>query len=114
MAQTPKVFTPATVLSASVAVMYTQPVNSLGQVLRATVYNTDTVARQITVYRVTSGGSPGTTNIILSGAGGRVMPGQELIINALAGMVLNPGDTIQALADVTSVVNFFMSGYEST
>ncbi len=114
MAQALKVFTPATQLTASAVAMYTQGANSLGQVIRATVYNTDTVARQITVYRVPSGGSAATANIILSGAGGRVMPGQELILNALAGMVLNAGDAIYALADVTSVVNFFMSGQVST
>ena len=98
MAQTLLVMTPVTQLTAAATVLYTQPVNSVGQILRAFVYNTDTVPRVITLYRVASGGSPGATNLILSGAAGKVLNGQELIINVLAGMSLNPGDTIQGLA----------------
>jgi len=113
MAQDLVVMTPVTQLTASATVLYTQPVNSKGQVLRAAVYNTDTVPRQITLYRVVSGGSPGTSNLILSSNAGRVLNGQELVIPVLAGMVLNPGDTIQGLADAANVVNFFMSGYNN-
>lgn len=113
MAQTPVVMTATTQLTASAVVMYTQGANSVGQVLRAVLYNTDTSARQVTIYRVPSGGSPGTTNIVLSGQGGRVMAGQDMVVNVLAGMTLNAGDTIQALADSASVVNFTMSGYNN-
>lgn len=113
MAQVPTVFQPGTQLAATATVLYTQPANSYGQVVRAVVYNTDTVARQITIYRVPSGGSPGTTNIVVGSTGGRVMVGQDMSLPSLAGMVLNPGDTIQGLADVASKVNFFMSGYVS-
>ena len=113
MAQDLVVMTPVTQLTASAVVMYTQPVNSKGQILRAGVYNTDTVPRVVTIYRVPSGGSPGTTNIVVASTAGRVLNGQDVIFNALAGMVLNPGDTIQALADAANVVNFFMSGYNN-
>lgn len=105
--------TATTQLTASAVVMYTQPVNSVGQVLRAVVYNTDTVPRQVTVYRVPNGGSPGTTNIVLSSLAGKVPAGGDMVINVLAGMTLNAGDTIQALADAANVVNFTMSGYNN-
>ncbi len=114
MPQIPKVFTPATSLASSANIVYQQAANSVGQVLRAVAYNTDTVPRQLTVYRVPAGGAPGATSILLSGAGGRIMAGQELIVNGLSGMVLNPGDAIWAMADAAAVMNFFMSGYEST
>ena len=113
MGQVVSVFQPGTQLAATATVLYTQPSNSYGQIVRAVVYNTDTVPRQITIYRVPSGGSPGTTNIVISGTGGRVMVGQDMSLSSLAGMVLNPGDTIQGLADSASKVNFFMSGYLS-
>lgn len=113
MAQTPIVMTATTRLTASAVVMYEQGANSVGQVLRATVYNSDTSARLVTVHRVADGDTPTGANTILSGAAGRLLPGQEMVINALAGMVLNAGDSIQALADVTNVVNFTMSGYNS-
>lgn len=114
MAQTPIVMTPVTQLGASATVLYTQPANSIGQVLRAVAYNTDTVPRQMTIYRVPSGGSPGTNNILVSGQGGRVMNGQSVVVDVLAGMSLAAGDTIQGLADAGSVINFSMSGYINT
>lgn len=114
MAQSLLVMTPTTQLTTSAVVMYTQQVNSKGQVVRATVYNTDTVARQVTVHRVASGDTPGTDNVVLSGLSGRVMAGQAMVIDVLAGMILDPGDTIQALADAANVVNFTMSGYNNT
>lgn len=114
MAQSVEVFTPVTQLGIGVAVMYTQPANSSGQVVRAIIHNIDTVPRTVTVYRVASGGSPTNANKVTSGSGGRIMPGETRVLNELAGMVLAAGDTIQALADAATVVNFAMSGYNNT
>lgn len=111
MAQQPALFTAVTQLTATAAVLYTCPVNSIAQIVRAVAYNTDTVARSVTIHRVPSGDTPATANIIVASYAGRIPAGQTLVFAGLAGMVLNPGDTIQALADSAGVVNITMSGY---
>jgi len=114
MAQSPKVFQPGIQLGLAATVLYTQPANSVGQVLRAVAYNSDTVARQITLYRVPAAGSPGPTNLIIGGQSGRLAAGQSLVINAFAGLTLNAGETLQGLCDAAAVINVFISGYDNT
>lgn len=114
MAQRPLLMTQPTYFGAGATVFYTQGVNSVGQVLRATAYNNDTVTRQITLYKVPSGGSPGASNTIMSGQGGRILAGQSIVLDILAGAALDPGDTIQGLADAATKVVFSMSGYINT
>lgn len=115
MPQNPIVMTASVQLGVAASVLYTQGANSVGQILRASVYNTEaSVTRQITIYRVAAGGSPGVTNIVTSGQGGRVMAGQDMVLNALAGMSLAAGETIQGLCDSAAKVNFVMSGYDNT
>lgn len=114
MAQQPTLFTAVTQLTATAAVLYTCPVNSVAQIIRAVAYNSDTVARVVTIHRVPNGSTPLASNIIVASYAGRIPAGQSLVFAGLAGMVLNPGDTIQVLADSATVVNFTMSGYLST
>lgn len=114
MAQRAIVMTQSTYFGVGATVFYTQAVNSTGQVLRAVVFNNDTVARVITLYKVASGGSPGASNTIMAGTGGRLLPKQSAVIDVLAGMTLDPGDTIQGLADAATMVTFTMSGYLNT
>jgi hypothetical protein len=106
--------TQPTYFDATATVFYTQAVNSVGQVLRATVFNNDVVARQITLFRVPVAGSPGANNTIMAGQGGRLLSKQSAVIDVLAGATLDPGDTVQGLADAGNMVVFTMSGYITT
>lgn len=115
MSQVVVLMTPVTQLGTGATVLYTQGANSIGQVLRATLYNTEaSTTRLVTLYRVASGGSPTAANTILGGQSGRILAGQAMVVNVLAGMALQPGDTIQGLADAATAVNFTMSGYNNT
>ena len=109
MAITPAVFQPGIQLTASPVAIYTVP--SVGQsvIRRAVFTNTDTSPRTITVHRVPNAGSASTSNRVISAF--RLSPGQAYIATELSNMVLNAGDSIQALADTTSVVNAFISGF---
>lgn len=90
------------------------PVSPTKWLLKRTVFtNTDSSAREITVYRVSSGDTPVSANIVidsqtLAAAGST---GCTYVAVELADMVLNPGDKLYALADVTNVVNVTASGF---
>jgi len=114
MTQRPIVMTQPTYFGAAATIFYSQSANSVGQVLRATVYNNDTVARQITLFRVPAAGSPGANNTIMAGQGGRLLPKQSAVIDVLAGATLDPDDSVQGLADMGNMVVFTMSGYTNT
>jgi hypothetical protein len=75
---------------------------------QATFTNTDTVARTITVYRVPSGGAAAAGNLIIQAQS--LSAGQSYDPPSLKNMVLNPGETLQALASTAAVVNVFVSG----
>lgn len=75
---------------------------------QATFTNTDAVARTITVHRVPSGGAAATGNMIIQAAS--LSAGQSYDPPSLKNLVLNPGETLQALASTATVVNFFASG----
>lgn len=82
-------------------------------ITRARATNSDAAtAYTLTVYRVASGGSAGTTNIIINARS--IAPSGSDLLPELNGMVLNAGDTIQALASTTAKINFTASGYTST
>lgn len=70
--------------------------------------NTDTGTRVITIYIVPFGTSPATSNITTPPlsilAGGNYNGRNEY------GMVMNPGDSLWAFADVGAKVNIFASG----
>lgn len=90
------------------------PTSPTKWLLKRTVFtNTDTTARSITVYRVPSGGTPVSANIVIDAQ--TLQPAGETgctyVAVELADMVLNPGDKLYALADVTNVVNVTASGF---
>lgn len=111
MPSVPKVLQPGVQLGTTNTVLYSQPANSHALITRLILYNTGGSARVVTVYRVPTGAVPATSNIVIGGAGGRILPGQTLVAGALAGMVLEGGESIQAIADVAAEVNATMSGY---
>jgi hypothetical protein len=95
-------------LSNAAAVLFTCPTNSLALVQNCTFANTDVGNHTITVYVVPAGQG--------IGAGNRVIPSQSISAlgtfqsRELFGVVLSPGDTIQALADTSGVVNALLDG----
>lgn len=111
MTVTPAVLQPGTQLSNSAASIYTTGANGRTLVKRAVFTNVDTVTRLLTVYRVQSGGSATTGNIIINAL--RLAPGESYVAPELTNMVLNAGDAIFAKGDAASVINAFMSGFNT-
>lgn len=105
----PAVLCPETQLTNSVATYITGPANSKIVIKQASFTNGTGGAVTITVHRVVSAGTAGATNIVIparSIAAGAVDRAPELF-----NMVLNAGDTIQALASAAASINFTASGF---
>lgn len=107
--------TPATIfgpsqLAASAAILGALvPANGLQIIKRAVFTNTNNAPVSITVYVVRSGQTAVTADEVISGqvlSAGQTYPSPELSF-----MVLNPGDSIWALASVAGVVNAVASGF---
>lgn len=88
-------------LTASAATVLSTGANEAATVTRVQAYNSDTTARLVTIYQIDSGGSAGATNLIHRQT---VYAGQSTSID-IAGVNIDGGAFLQALADVTSVVN---------
>lgn len=95
-------------LTASAATYVTASGTSKVIIKSAVFTNTDSVARTITVHRVASAGSAAATNIVINAFS--LTAGQAYVSPELANMVLNAGETLQALASTTAVVNINVSG----
>lgn len=95
-------------LTASAATYVTAGGTSTIIIKSAVFTNTDASARTITVHRVPSGGSATTGNRVISAFS--INAGQAYVAPELVNMVLAPGETLQALASTTSVVNIQVSG----
>lgn len=110
MAVTPKKLFDPQMLTGSAATYYTVPANTKTLIKKLTLTNTDSVARTITLHLVPTGGSASATNMILDARGVATLDTLEAF--EVEGQLLNAGDTIQALASTTSVVNIQASGVE--
>lgn len=95
-------------LTASAATYVTAAGVSKVVIKSAVFTNTDTVARTITVHRVPSAGSASAGNMVISAFS--LSAGQAYVAPELANMVLNAGETLQALASTAAVVNINVSG----
>jgi hypothetical protein len=109
---TPAVLQAGVVLTTSAVAYITGPANSQVIVKRAVFNNTTAGAVTFTVYRVPSGGSVGTGNQIISARS--ISAGGTDLAPELANMVLNAGDTVQALASAGTSINMFASGFVAT
>lgn len=109
MTISPAILTPSAQLTNAAASIYTVPANGKAVIKRAVFTNVDTVTRLLTVHRVASGGSATTANQVITTQ--RLTPGEAYVAAELANMVLDAGDSIQALADANTAVNATMSGY---
>lgn len=77
-------------------------------ITKATITNLDTVQRTVTVYRVPSGGTAGSTNIIVNAL--PIQAGETEAL-PLSAQPLLGGQTLQATTDLDNMVNINV-GYE--
>ena len=110
MSATPKRFVEGGQLTASAATYYTCPSNTKALIKKLTFTNNDTSARTVTVYLVPSAGTAGVTNILTKAAS--IAAGATYEAFEAEGHILTAGATLQALADVTSMVTINASGVE--
>ena len=95
-------------LTASAAAYVTAGASQVIIIKSCVFTNTDAAAKTITVHRVPNAGSATTGNRVISAFS--LAAGQAYVAPELANMVLANGETLQALASVTSVVNIAVSG----
>ncbi|HVX58076.1 MAG TPA: hypothetical protein VHA37_10245 [Candidatus Saccharimonadales bacterium] len=109
MTISPAVLQPGTTLSTSAASVITAAANTQAIVKRAVVSNPAAGAVTFTVYRVPVSGTPVASNEIIPA---RSIPaGGTDLCPELTNLVLNAGETVQALASTGSSLNFFASGF---
>lgn len=73
--------------------------------IEITLHNTDTVARQVDVHFIKTGGSAGDLNKVIGHGSGNELKADETRVYPFQPM-LGVGDFIQAKADVTAKVAF--------
>jgi hypothetical protein len=99
---------PAQTLTTSAASVCTAPGNTQTNITAATAFNSSAGAVKMTVYRVSSGGSAATSNLI---AEKTLATREAYSCPELLGQTLEPGAAIWALADAASAINIHISGY---
>lgn len=97
-------------LTNAAAIYYTST-NIRTRVDKMSFTNVDTAnPHTVTVYLVPNGGSPGVTNIITDARS--IAAKQTWNSPDMVGQILNPGDTIQALADASAQVVVSAAGVQ--
>ena len=94
MSTVPSVLVAGVALTAADAVYFTASAGNRTTVKSASVTNTTAGVVALTVYRVPSGGSPASTNTVISARS--IAVGETYNCPELVNKVLAPGDTIQA------------------
>ena len=102
----------SSLVAAATATYYTVAASTRARIDAVALTNTDTVARTVSVYLVSSGGSAGVSNIVLQSYS--LAPGQTIRVKGAMGQVLQTGGKIMAVASVANVVNIYASGVEVT
>lgn len=102
----------SSLIAATGTTYYTVAASTRTRIDAMVLTNTDTVARTVSVYLVSSGGSAGDSNVVLSSF--NLAPGQTLRVKGAIGQVLQTGSTIRASASVANKVNIYASGVEVT
>lgn len=106
---TPAVLQPGATLGTSAGAIITAAANTTDIIKRAVFSNPTGAAVTFTVYRVPSGGSISTGAIVISARS--IAAGGTDLAPELSDMVLNAGDSIEALASAASSINAFASGF---
>lgn len=96
-------------LGTSATPYVTAQANTNIQLLKVTFLNNSASARTVTAHIVKSGGSAGSSNAIIVTA--TIPAYKSWDAPSLAGHALNPGDTLQALADSGSAVVIHATGF---
>ena len=111
MTVTIKVLIPAKQAENSQTTQYTA-VNCKAIIDKATVTNTSANNVTLSVNLVTSGGSPGASNLIMDARA--IAPDESYTCPELVGQVLEPGGFISTLASSASALTIRFSGREIT
>lgn len=96
-------------LGTAASVLYTSPANTTARLSSVTFTNQDTVAREVSAHLVKAGDSPANSNRVV--APYVLGPGEAWTCPHL-NHNLNPGDSVQALADAAGVVSVYGSVIE--
>src|SRR5882672_8957010 len=95
-------------LTNAVATYLTAPVNTTYRIGRAAFSNPTGGAVTVTVYLVPAAGAAGVANEIVNAV--NVAAGSTYVSPELAGQVLPPGSTLQALASAGASIVLYASG----
>jgi hypothetical protein len=99
----------------SAGAVYTSPANTTSVITRAVATNVTAGAATLKLWIVRSGGARADANIIVgaAAAGQSISAGpvEPTVLNALAGLVLRPGDALHALSDTATAINLVASGW---
>ena len=111
MATTPKPIIPGSLLTGSAATYYTCPASTRCVVKKLIFCNTEAATPYtVTVYRVPSGGSAGSTNIVVNAHA--IDAAESWECYQMENHILAPGDLIQAFCSTNAKVAITGSGIE--
>ena len=111
MTVTVRVLVPPLQLQAVQTTQYTAT-NVRAIIDKATVTNTDTVARTFSVNIVTSGGAAGNANLVIDTRS--VQPDETYLCPELVGQAIEAGGFISTIASAATALTFRVSGREIT
>lgn len=111
MTVTVKVLVPPLQLQATQTTQYTAT-NCKTIIDKATITNTDTVNRTVSVNLVTVSGSAGNSNLVIDDK--TIVPGETYLCPELVGQSLEPGGFISTIASAATALTFRVSGREIT
>jgi len=94
-------------VGSAATIIVNSPSNAALTFIQATATNVDSASHNLTLYRVSSGGSAGTANII--GADAMVISGGVTAALPIVGQSLIQGQMLEGKADAGSVVNVNVS-----
>lgn len=108
----PKALNNGATLTTSTAGYYTVPAGAVTTITQASLVNSDTVNRTVSLWVVPSGGSPNAANIRIKDK--TLTPGESWVPFVIIGKKMGQGATVQAVCDANSVVSLDLSGTEVT
>lgn len=95
-------------LGNTVSTLYTSPAGTTTSITTCVVNNVDPSVQTYTIHVVPSGDTADATNMVVDEA--PLDSGENEIVGALIAQILQPGDSIQALASAAASVNILISG----
>lgn len=103
-------------LPAAAGAQFTGPLNTTTIIKRAVFTNTSAGARTVTAHVVPSGSAVSNSTMLINGQALAIPPGagSSYVSPELAGVVLNPGDTLQCFADAVTAVTLNVNGIQQT